>query len=89
MSLATQESLFCNPREPLFFKSGESDIFCSKKFVMSLFRTIFAFENGREVANLVLVFTECLRSGFALPSLPEARTEGKKEEGKRAGGSNK
>ena len=29
---------------------------------MSLFRTIFAFENGREVANLGFVFTECLRS---------------------------
>ena len=36
---------------------------------MSLFRTIFAFENGREMANLGFVFTECLRSAFALPSL--------------------
>ena len=36
---------------------------------MSLFRTIFAFENGREVANSVSVFTECLRSAFALGSL--------------------
>ena len=36
---------------------------------MSLFRTIFAFENGREMANLGFVFTECLHSGFALPSL--------------------
>ena len=36
---------------------------------MSLFRTIFAFENGREVANLGFDFTECLHSGFALPSL--------------------
>ena len=65
----TKESLFCYQREPLFFKSGKSDIFCSKKFVMSLFRTIFAFENGREVANLAFVFTECLHSAFALGSL--------------------
>ena len=36
---------------------------------MSLFRTIFAFENGREMANLGFVFTECLRSAFALGSL--------------------
>ena len=36
---------------------------------MSLFRAIFAFENGREVANLGFVFTECLHSAFALPSL--------------------
>ena len=36
---------------------------------MSLFRTIFAFENGREMANLGFVFTECLHSGFALPPL--------------------
>ena len=36
---------------------------------MSLFRTIFAFENGREMANLGFVFTECLHSAFALPSL--------------------
>ena len=36
---------------------------------MSLFRTIFAFENGREVANLGFVFTECLHSAFALGSL--------------------
>ena len=32
---------------------------------MSLFRAIFAFGNGREVANLEPVFSECLRSGFA------------------------
>ena len=44
-----KESLFCHRREPLFSKSGKSDIFCLKKFAMSLFRTIFAFENGREV----------------------------------------
>ena len=44
---------------------------------MSLFRTIFAFENGREVANLGFVFTECLRSAFALPSLPEAKKRGR------------
>ena len=65
----TQESLFCHQREPLFFKSGKSDIFCSKKFAMSLIRTIFAFENGRGMANLGFVFTECLHSAFALPSL--------------------
>ena len=60
-------------REPLFLKSGKSDIFCSKKFAMSLIRAIFAFENGREVANLGFVFTVCLHSAFALPSLPEAK----------------
>ena len=59
-------------REPLlpskrasFYKRGESDIILRKKFVMSLFRTIFVFGNGREVANLGFVFTECLRSAFA------------------------
>ena len=36
---------------------------------------IFAFENGREVATLGFVFTRCLRSAFALPSLPEAKKE--------------
>ena len=69
----TQESLFCHQRKPLFFKSGKSDIFRSKKFAMSLFRAIFAFGNGREMANFVLDFPECLRSGFALASLPEAK----------------
>ena len=64
-----QESLFCHQREPLFFKSGKSDIFRSKKFAMSLFRAIFAFGNGREMANFVLDFPECLRSAFALGSL--------------------
>ena len=64
-----KESLFCHQREPLFYKSGKSDIFLRKKFVMSLFRAIFAFGNGREVANLVLVFPECLHSAFALGSL--------------------
>ena len=44
---------------------------------MSLFRTIFAFENGREMANLGFVFTECLRSAFALASLPEAKKRGR------------
>ena len=79
-ALCNKESLFCHQREPLFYKSGKSDIFLRKKFVMSLFRTIFVFGNGREVANLGFVFTECfhsafalgslcLRSGFALPSL--------------------
>ncbi|MBR3488658.1 MAG: hypothetical protein IKH33_05015, partial [Bacteroidales bacterium] len=32
---------------------------------MSLFRAIFAFEDGREVATLGFVFPECLRSAFA------------------------
>ena len=62
---ATHENLF-------FAKEGVNDIFCEKKFVMSLFRTIFAFGNGREVANLGFVFSECLRHAFALSSLPEA-----------------
>ena len=47
---------------------------------MSLFRAIFAFENGREVATLGFVFPECLRSAFALPSLPEAKKRGRKGE---------
>ena len=68
-ALCDKESLFCHQREPLFYKSGKSDIFCSKKFAMSLFRTIFAFENDREMANLGFVFPECLHSAFALPSL--------------------
>ena len=68
-ALCDEESLFCHQREPLFYKRGKSDIFLRKKFVMSLFRIIFAFENGREMANLGFVFTECLHSGFALPSL--------------------
>ena len=74
----TQESLFCHQREPLFFKSGKSDIFCSKKFAMSLIRAIFAFGNGREMANPVLVFPECLRSAFALASLSEAKKSTRK-----------
>ena len=36
---------------------------------MSLFRIIFVFGNGREVANLGFVFTECFHSAFALGSL--------------------
>ena len=48
ISFLTQESLFCHQREPLFFKRRKSDIFYSKKFAMSLIRTIFAFGNGRE-----------------------------------------
>ena len=67
--LVTKESLFCHQREPLFSKRGKSDFFCSKKLAMSLFRAIFAFGNGREVANLGFVFPECLRSAFALPPL--------------------
>ena len=47
---------------------------------MSLFRAIFAFEDGREVATLGFVFPECLRSAFALPSLPEAKKRGRKGE---------
>jgi hypothetical protein len=66
----TQESLFCHQREPLFFKSGKSDIFCSKKFAMSLIRAIFAFGNWRESgqfrSRLPRVPSLCLRSGFAL-----------------------
>ena len=68
-SSSTEPYLLCDQREPLFYKRGKSDFFCSKKFVMSLFRTIFAFGNGREVPNFVLVFPECLRSAFALPPL--------------------
>ena len=45
---------------------------------MSLFRAIFAFENGREVANLILVIPECLRSAFALASLSEAKKSTRK-----------
>ena len=53
---------------------------------MSLFRTIFAFENGREMANLGFVFTECLRSAFALGSLclrfRKREQRGKKRKGR-------
>ena len=84
---STEPSLPFNQREPLFFKSGKSDIFCSKKFVMSLFRIIFAFENGREMANLGFVFTECLHSAFALGSLclrfRKRKQRGKKRKGRR------
>ena len=52
-----------------------------EKFAMSLFRTIFAYENGREVATLGFVFTECLRYGFALPSHPEAKNGGRHKQG--------
>ena len=44
---------------------------------MSLIRAIFAFGNGREVANLGFVFSECLRSAFALGSLLEAKKGGR------------
>ena len=77
----TKESLFWYRREPLLHKSGESDFFCLKKFAMSLFCAIFAVENGREAATLGFVFTECLRSAFALASLPEAKKGGRKEGG--------
>ncbi len=44
--------------------------FLRKKFVMSLFRIIFAIENGQEEASLGFALGSlCLRSGFALPSL--------------------
>jgi hypothetical protein len=73
-SFLTQESLFCYQREPLFFKSGKSDIFCSKKFSMSLFRAIFAFGNGTREWPIPFSSSQsafalpslCLRSGFAL-----------------------
>ena len=78
----TPESLFDDEREPLFCKRGKSDIFFAKKFVMSLFRAIFAFGNGREVATLGLVFlvmpSSCLRRAFVVPSLPEAE-KGRRE----------
>ncbi|MBR3724569.1 MAG: hypothetical protein IKN11_04160 [Bacteroidales bacterium] len=48
---------------------------------MSLFRAIFAFGNGREVANLEPVFSECLRYAFALASLPEAKKRGRQAQG--------
>ena len=48
----TKESLF-------FLKKGVNGIFLRKNFVMSLFRIIFAIENGQEAASL----------GFALGSL--------------------
>jgi hypothetical protein len=38
-----------------------------------------------EMANLGFVFTECLRSGFALPSLPEAKKRGRQEGRKKEG----
>ena len=62
----TQESLFCHQREPLFFKSGKSDIFCSKKFAMSLIRAIFAFGNGTREWPIPFSSSQ---SAFALPSL--------------------
>ena len=86
--LSPETRLACGPREPLFCKSGKSDFFCSEKFSMSLFRAIFAVENGREVATLVSVYSgintfkqssihrvpsPCLRSDSTLASLPEAR----------------
>ena len=48
---------------------------------MSLFRAIFAFGNGREVANLEPVFSECLRYAFALASLSEAKKRGRQAQG--------
>ena len=48
---------------------------------MSLIRAIFAFGNGREVANLGFVFSECLRYAFALGSLLEAKKGGRQTQG--------
>ncbi|MBR3488590.1 MAG: hypothetical protein IKH33_04675, partial [Bacteroidales bacterium] len=45
ISHVTKESLFLK-------KEGVSGIFLRKKFVMSLFRIIFAFENGREECHV-------------------------------------
>ena len=44
ISHVTKESLF-------FLKEGVSGTFLRKKFVMSLFRIIFAFRNGQETAS--------------------------------------
>ena len=52
---------------------------------MSLFRAIFAFENGREVANLVLVIPECLRSAFAPEGGVKANPKRVEEEIKKSG----
>ena len=71
-----------NQREPLLHKRGKSDDFLQKKFAMSLFCTIFAFGNGREVATLGFVFPECLRSASTLPSLPEAKKGRRQAQGK-------
>ncbi len=43
---------------------------------MSLFRIIFASGNGRALASLGFVILECLRSAFALPSLPKMEEKG-------------
>ena len=58
---------------------------------MSLFRAIFAFGNGLEVATLGLVFLvvppSCLRRAFVVPSLPEAEERGGQAQGiERLGG---
>ena len=52
---------------------------------MSLFRAIFAFGNGQEVDAHMFIFTPCLRSAFALPSLPEAKKRGRQEGRKKEG----
>ena len=65
----TKESLF-------FLKKGVSDIFLRKKFVMSLFCIIFAFENGQEAASLGFALGSlCLRSGFAPESGGKVETK--------------
>ena len=63
---------FAVMKESLFFlKKGVNGIFYQKKFVMSLFRIIFASGNGRALASLGFVIPECLRSAFALGLLPK------------------
>ena len=63
-------------KESLFFrKEVKVTIFLRKKYIMSLFRTIFAFGNGREAGTLGFVFPGCLRYAFALASLPEAKKD--------------
>ena len=68
-------------REPLLSESAKSDFFFVKKFIVSLFRTIFAFGNGQEADSLGFVLPKCLRSAFALPSLAEAKKRGRQTQG--------
>ena len=60
-------------REPLLSESAKSDFFFVKKFIVSLFRTIFAFGNGQEAATLGFVLPKCLRSVFAQEAKPQWR----------------
>ena len=68
-------------REPLLSESAKSDFFFVKKFIVSLFRTIFAFGNGQEADSLGFVLPKCLRSAFALPSLEGAKKRGRQTQG--------